>query len=319
MKRRFLLAALPCASALVRPARAAGFEDFIHELEGRARRAGVPSHIAFAALSGLKPNQEVIRHETHQPEFTLTWAQYSARVVTQTRVAAGKAAFAAHRGIIEQVRARFGVAAAPIMGIWGIETDFGHYQGDFNVIDALATLAWYKNSSYFGREAIAAMRIVSRGDVRLSELRGSWAGAMGQPQFMPSIYLSTAVSYSGHGQPNIWTSVPDTMASIANYMRKSHWRLGLPSSEPVLVPPHLNAALAGRDHVLPLAQWQALGVHRLAPARHLPANTPASLLLPDGPSGEAFLAFGNFRAIRSYNPSDLYALAVGELGRRILA
>lgn len=319
MKRRLLLTALPCAPALIRPARAAGFEDFIHELEGRARREGVPSHIAVAALSGLKPNREVIRHETHQPEFTLTWAQYSARVVTQTRVAAGRAAFAEHRVILDRLRSRFGVAAAPIMGIWGIETDFGHYQGDFNVIDSLATLAWYKNSAYFSREAIAAMRIVSRGDIRLPELRGSWAGAMGQPQFMPSIYLSTAVSYSGHGQPNIWTSVPDTMASIANYMHKSHWRLGLPSSEPVLIPPHFDTALAGRDHSLPLGRWQALGIHRLAPARRLPASTPASLLLPDGPHGEAFLAFGNFSAIRSYNPSDLYALAVGELGRRILA
>ena len=319
MKRRFVVAALPFAPVLIRPARAAGFEAFIHTLESRARQEGIPGRIAGAALSGLRPNQDVIHYETHQPEFTLTWAQYSARVVTENRVTEGRAAFARHRELLERIRARFGVAAAPIVGIWGIETDFGHYQGDFNVIDALATLAWYKNSAYFSREAIAAMRIVSRGDIRLAELRGSWAGAMGQPQFMPSIYLSTAVSYSGHGQPNIWTSVPDTLASIANYMRKSHWRLGLPSSEPVLIPPHFDTALAGRDHTLPLARWQALGVHRLAPARRLPATTPASLLLPDGPHGEAFLAFGNFRAIRSYNPSDLYALAVGELGRRILA
>lgn len=319
MKRRALIAALPLAPALIRPAQAADFAPFIRDLMERAHREGVPRSITREALSGLRPNQDVIHHENHQPEFTLTWAQYSARVVTGARIREGRQKHEEYRHILATLRRRFGVAATPIMGIWGIETDFGRVQGDFHIIDALATLAWYKNSHYFAKEAIAAMKIAARGDIRLSELRGSWAGAMGQPQFMPSIYLSTAVSYSGRGQPNIWTNVPDTMASIANYMRKSHWRLGLPSSEPVLIPARFDTALAGRDHHLPLREWLERGVRRLAGARHLPGTTEASLLLPDGRKGAAYLAYANFRAIRSYNPSDLYALAVGQLGRHILA
>lgn len=319
MKRRALIAALPLAVPLIRPARAAEFGSFLRDLTDRAHREGIPRKITHDALSGLRPNQEVIHHETHQPEFTLTWAQYSARVVTESRIREGRAKRARHSSVLDQVRRRFGVAESPIMGIWGIETDFGHIQGDFQIIDALATLAWFKGSHYFAKEAIAAMKIVARGDIRLAELRGSWAGAMGQPQFMPSIYLTTAVSYSGHGQPDIWNSVPDTMASIANYLHKSHWRLGLPSSEPVLLPSGFNTALTGRGHHLPLHRWLELGVHRLAGARRLPGATEASLLLPDGPKGTAYLAYANFKAIRSYNPSDLYALAVGRLGRQIVS
>lgn len=319
MKRRLLLASLPFAPAFIGRAHAADFKTFLVNLAGLAQRAGVPAGITHAALSGLQPNQDVIHHETHQPEFTLTWAQYQARVVTAARIREGHAKRAEYRTVLASLRQRFGVPAAPIMGIWGIETDFGRIQGDFQVIEALATLAWFRNNHYFASEAVAAMKIVARGDIPLAELRGSWAGAMGQPQFMPSVYLDTAISYSGHRQPDIWTSVPDTMASIANYMHKSHWRPGLPSSEPVLIPKRFDASLAGRSHHLPLTRWQALGVHRMADAPPLPGTTPASLLLPDGPSGLAYLAFANFRAIRSYNPSDLYALAVGQLGRRIVS
>ena len=317
MHRRHIIAALPLAVAFARPARAADFGAFLTRLHARARAAGIPLSIADQALTGLTPNARVIHLDSHQPEFTLTWAQYSARVVTATRVTAGHGKADVMRPVLEAVRRRFGVSAQPIMGIWGIETDFGAIQGDFQVIDSLATLAWFRNSPYFANEAIAAMKIAARGDAPLPRLIGSWAGAMGQPQFMPSVYLTTAVNFSGRGTPNIWTSVPDSLASIANYLHKARWVPGLPSSEPVLIPPGFDAALAGRDHRLPLARWQAMGVHRFANAASLPSATEASLLLPDGPTGAAYLAYANFEAIRRYNPSDLYALAVGELGRLI--
>lgn len=295
------------------------FAAFLHGLRAHALRAGVPASIADAALHGLAPNQDVIRKDQHQPEFTLTWAQYSARVVTANRIKDGRQKHGARGATLAAIDRRFGVGAAPIMGIWGIETDFGAYQGDFRVIEALATLAWFRSSHYFANEAIAAMRIAARGDAPLDRLRGSWAGAMGQPQFMPSVYLSTAVSFAGGGRPNIWTDAGDSLASIANYLHKAGWRQGLPSSERVLIPSGFDAARAGREHHLPLAQWRRLGVRRLPGAAHLPGTTEASLLLPDGPKGSAYLAYANFHAIRRYNPSDLYALAVGELGRRILA
>lgn len=319
MKRRSLIAALSFASAFAGHAQAADFGGFLSALGARARRQGVPAAIIDQALAGLTPNARVIHLDHHQPEFTLTWAQYSARVVTAARVREGQAKRAGLRPIFDAIRNRFGVTAAPIMGIWGIETDFGAIQGNFQVIDSLATLAWFRNSSFFASEAIAAMKIAARGDAPLRRLIGSWAGAMGQPQFMPSIYLTTAVNFSGRGTPNIWTDVPDTLASIANYLHKSRWVPGLPSSESVLIPPGFNANLAGRGHRLPLARWQAMGVHRLSDAARLPPATEASLLLPDGPAGAAYLAYANFESIRRYNPSDLYALAVGDLGRLIVS
>lgn len=325
MHRRTLLTRLPLAAAaplamLAMPAAfAADFGGFLAKLRDRALRQGIPPSIANAALSGMTPNAEVIRHDQHQPEFTLTWAQYSARVVNPARIRKGQEKFATARNILAEVATQYGVAAEPIMGIWGIETNYGGFQGDFQVINALATLAYFRTSTYFANEAIAAMKIAVRGDAPLPQLTGSWAGAMGQPQFMPSVYLSTAVSFTGNGRPDIWNSEADALASIANYLRKAGWVAGLPSSELVTIPTSFNTFLAGRDHQFTLARWQALGVRRLASAKPLPAATPASLLLPDGPTGAAYLVYSNFASIRRYNPSDLYALAVGELGRTITA
>jgi membrane-bound lytic murein transglycosylase B len=319
MKRRTLVAAAPLAVAFAGSAQAADFSGFLANLGARARRQGVPGSIVDQALGSLTPNAHVIHLDGHQPEFTLTWAQYSARTVTAARIRDGHIKRQQLSAVFAGIRERFGVSAQPIMGIWGIETDFGVIQGDYQVIDSLATLAWFRNSTYFANEAIAAMKIAARGDAPLSRLIGSWAGAMGQPQFMPSVYLSTAVNYSGRGTPNIWSDVPDTMASIANYLHKARWVPGLPSSEPVLIPPGFDASLAGRQHRLPLARWRSLGVRRLAGAERLAPDTEAALLLPDGPTGAAYLVYANFDAIRRYNPSDLYALAVSQLGRLIAA
>jgi membrane-bound lytic murein transglycosylase B len=323
MHRRHFIAALPLAAPLaatVLPAAfAADFGSFLVALRGRALRQGVPPRIVDAALARLSPDAKVMQLDQHQPEFTLTWAQYSARVVNPKRIGEGKAKIAAIRTVLSAVTRHYGVAPEPILGIWGIETNYGGFQGNFQVIDALATLAYFRTSTYFGNEAIAAMKIAARGDAPLSGLIGSWAGAMGQPQFMPSVYLSTAVSYNGSGRPDIWNSDADALASIGNYLRKAGWVPGLPSSEAVLLPPGFNTFLAGRDRRMKLGRWMAMGVRRLAGAMPVPAAAEASLLLPDGPQGAAYLVYANFNAIRRYNPSDLYSLAVGELGRTILA
>ncbi len=318
MQRRLFIASLPLAAPFA-AASAANFSGFLAALHSRALRQGVPPRIADAALTGLSPNAEVMKLDQHQPEFTLTWAQYSARVVNAKRIGEGKARLASVRTILGNVTRQYGVAAEPMLGIWGIETNYGGFQGDFQVIDALATLAYFRASPYFGGEAISAMKIAAKGDAPLPNLIGSWAGAMGQPQFMPSVYLSTAVSYNGTGRPDIWNSDADALASIGNYLRKAGWVAGLPSSETVLLPSNFNTFLTGRDHRMALERWIAMGVRRLAGAKPLPPSTEASLLLPDGPQGAAYLAYANFNAIRRYNPSDLYSLAVGELGRVILA
>ncbi len=295
------------------------FASFLARLQARARAAGIPESIIQASTYGLVPNQDVLKLDHHQPEFTLTWAQYSSRVLSQTRIATGQDKYQQTRNLLAAVTSRYGVSADVMLGIWGLETNFGANQGNFNVIDALTTLAWDRQSRYFGTEVIKAMTIVARGDAPVANLLGSYAGAMGQPQFMPSTYLTTAVSFAGNGAPDIWNSDADALASMANYLAKAGWQPDQPSSEAVLAPPSINIAITGRENLQTIGYWERLGVQRLPGAQPLPADMPAALLLPDGAGGQAFLVYQNFTAIRRYNPSDFYALAVGALGRMILA
>ncbi|HVE21140.1 MAG TPA: lytic murein transglycosylase [Acidocella sp.] len=315
MDRRALLLGLPLTFALPRFARAADFSTFLASLQARAAAEGIPSSIIETATGHLVPNQTVLRLDRHQPEFTETWAEYSSHVLNQTRVDAGTRKSEEMRDLFAAVTSRFGVSAAPLLGIWGIETNYGTTQGDFNVIDALTTLAWDRNSRYFGSEVISALRIIAAGDAPAPQLIGSYAGAMGQPQFMPSVYLSTAISFSGNGRPDIWSSDADSIASIANYLAKAGWVPEEPSSEPVLAPSSLDVAMSGRETIRTVGYWRAQGVQRLADAPNLPEDMPAALLLPDGAGGQAFLLYRNFYVIRRYNASDFYALAVGALGR----
>jgi peptidoglycan lytic transglycosylase B len=303
----------------VRPAQAGDFGSFLAGLRGRAAAAGIPRAVIDDATANLTPNADVLKLDHHQPEFTLTWAEYSSRVINATRIADGRTKAAASKNLLAAITSRFGVAAPALLGIWGIETNYGTTQGDFYVIDALATLAWDRGSSYFAGQAISAMRIIARDDAPRTRLLGSYAGAMGQPQFMPSVYLSTAVSFSGSGRPDIWGSDADALASMGNYLARAGWRPGEPSAEAVVVPPGIDPALAGRTNRRTLGFWRAQGVRRLPGASRLPDSFPAALLLPDGPGGAAFLVYPNFAVIRRYNASDYYALAVGLLGGEVLA
>ncbi len=315
MKRRLLLAASPAAALLPKLAGAEDFNSFLARLQARAAAAGIPQSVISSTTAGLVPNADVLRLDQHQPEFTLTWAQYSTRVLNATRVAAGKAKARSADSLLLAVTSRFGVGAVPLLGIWGIETNYGTSQGDFSVIDALTTLAWDRQSSFFAGQVISAMRIIADGDAPADRLIGSYAGAMGQPQFMPSVYLTTAIAYSGGGRPDIWTSDADSLASMANYLAKAGWQPGQPASEPVVAPPGLDAGTTGRDNIQTIGYWKRLGVQRLPRAVQLPDSMAAALLLPDGAGGQAFLIYSNFKVIRRYNASDYYALAVGALGR----
>jgi len=319
MKRRSMIASIAAAGLRPGAAQASDFASFVARLQARAAAAGIPADVIAETTDNLVPNADVIKFDHHQPEFTMTWARFSARVLNAARVSEGRTKYQATQSLLAAVTSKFGVPAQPLMGIWGVETNYGATQGDFGVIDALVTLAWDRGSRFFANEVIAAMRIIANGDAPAEKLIGSYAGAMGQPQFMPSVYLSTAVSFAGSGQPDIWTSDADSVASIANYLVKSGWQPGLPSSEPVLVPPGLDVAATGRENVRTISYWTGLRVDRLPGAAELPGATPAALLLPDGQGGQAFLVFANFNAIRKYNPSDFYALCVGALGRMVVA
>jgi membrane-bound lytic murein transglycosylase B len=319
MDRRALLTGIPLSLALPRFARAGDFNSFLAALQARAAADGIPQSVIQQTTANLVPNADVLKFDHHQAEFTETWATYSSHVLSQARVQAGVAKASASQNLLAAVTSRFGVGAGPLLGIWGIETNYGTTQGNFDVIDALTTLAWDRNSSFFSGQVIDAMRIVANGDAPAANLIGSYAGAMGQPQFMPSVYLLTAISFTGNGQPDIWNSDADTLASMGNYLAKAGWQPGLPSSEPVLAPAGMRAAETGRANMRTLGYWEQRGVTRLPGALDLPGDTPAAVLLPDGPGGEAFLVYENFKVIRRYNASDYYALAVGALGRMVLS
>lgn len=292
-----------------------GFAAFLAGVRAEARRAGIAGRTLERAFAGVVPNSQVLELDRHQPEFTLTWPEYRARIISDQRVADGRAAARQNASFLSAIAARFGVDAPPILAIWGLESNFGARTGNYRVVEALATLAWDgRRASYFRPELIDSLRILDHGDVLPGQMTGSWAGAMGQPQFMPSSYLRYAVDFDGDGRRDIWSSRADSLASIANYLARSGWRPGEPWGEPVRLPPNFNPAYAGRDNSRSRGEWMRLGVVRTDGRPLSRTNLASVLLLPDGVQGEAFLTCANFAAIRRYNPSDFYALAVGVLG-----
>jgi membrane-bound lytic murein transglycosylase B len=218
------------------------------------------------------------------------------------------------------VRERYAVDPGVITGIWGLESSFGAGMGDYRVVEALATLAWEGHrASFFRGELLAALRILDHGDISPARMLGSYAGAMGQPQFMPSSYLRYAVDFEGNGRRDIWTSKPDVLASIANYLAHSGWRDGETWGQAVVLAGNASGLPSGRDVPRPVGEWARMGVRAVDGRPLARADLPGALLLPDGPAGDAFLVYANFGAIRRYNPSDYYALVVGLLGDSITA
>ena len=246
----------------------------------------------------------------------MTWARYRGLVISDKRIADGRQALSANRALFQSVEQRYGVGAGVIAGIWGLESGFGAITGDFRVVEALATLAWDgRRAKFFRGELMAALKILDQGDVAPRAMTGSYAGAMGQPQFMPSSYLRYAVDFEGHGRRDIWTSKADVLGSIGNYLAQSGWRAGETWGQAVTVPSGLDAP--GRDAKRALSDWAASGVRPVSGRWAAAGTTPAGLVAPDGAGTDAFIVFGNFGAIRRYNPSDFYAIAVGLIGDQV--
>ena len=317
--RRPLLTAIPALLATPAFAQTGSFATFLTGVRAEAGRAGIAPATLDRAFAGVQPNAKVLERDRHQPEFTMTWAQYRNLLITDKRIEAGRAAFQRNRTLLQRVQQRYGVAPDVILGIWGLESSFGEKTGDFHIIEALATLAWDSaRTKFFRSELIAALRIINNGDITPARMTGSYAGAMGQPQFMPSSYLRYAVDFEGNGRRDIWASTPDVLASIANYLAESGWRSGESWGQPITLPAGFTAA-TGRDNRRPVSDWMRLGVRPIRGRLSGQPDQRAAVLLPDGATGEAFLAYDNFSAIRRYNPSDYYAIAVGLIGDDILA
>ena len=318
--RRVLLAnvlsAAFAARAVWRTPSDTSFSDFLSGLRGEARKAGISAATLDRAFVGVTPNQKVLERDRHQPEFTMTWARYRTLVITDKRITDGLNAIAANWTLFQRVQQRYGVGTGVIAGIWGLESSFGTGTGDFRVIEALATLAWEgRRAKFFRGELIAALKILEQGDIAPAAMTGSYAGAMGQPQFMPSSYLRYAVDFDGHGRRDIWTSKPDVLGSIANYLAQSGWHSGETWGQPVRLPPGLEPA--GRADRRALSEWARAGVQPVSGRWFATAQMPSAIVAPDGAGGESFIVFPNFDAIRRYNPSDFYALAVGLIGDQV--
>jgi membrane-bound lytic murein transglycosylase B len=315
LSRRVLLASIPASYAANAQAASDSFANFLTGLRADARRAGISASTLNRALTGLAPNPVVLDRDRHQPEFTMTWAQYRDMLVTEKRIVPGREAVRANRTLLRAVQDRFGVSPAIITGIWGVESNFGTKTGNFHVVEAIATLAWAgTRPSFFRPELIAALHILDHGDVSPEAMTGSYAGAMGQPQFMPSSYLRYAVDFEGHGRRDIWTSRPDVLGSIANYLAQSGWQAGETWGQAVILPSGFDGNEAGRNRRRPLGQWIEQGVRPADRRWRARSESPAAVLLPDGEGGDAFVVYANFAAVRRYNPSDVYVLAVGLLG-----
>jgi membrane-bound lytic murein transglycosylase B len=295
-------------------AQGGSFADFVAGVRADAVRAGISGRTVDAAFEGVQPNPKVLQLDRHQPESTLTWAQYRARVLPEKRLAAGRAAYAAQSDLLASVTARYRCDPRIVVGIWGLESNFGELTGRYRVVEALSTLAYDgRRASYFRGELINALRILDAGDIAPQAMTGSWAGALGQPQFMPSSYLRYAVDADGDGRRDIWTNRADVFGSVANYLARCGWRWGEPWGQPIRVPSTLLPGDTGRERVRSLAEWQAAGVRRVDGGRFTRGDVRGAVILPDGAGGEAFMVYANFNAIRRYNPSDYYALGVGLL------
>ena len=293
------------------------FDRFVEGVRSEAVRRGISPATFNLAFAGVRANQRVIELDRRQAEGALPWEEYRDRImVSPTRVQNGRRMYAEKADLLRRIDARFEVSPSIIVAIWGVETNFGGNTGGFRVIEALATLAWEgRRAAYFRSELFAALRILEDGHIRPERMLGSWAGAMGQPQFMPSNFERLAVDFDGDGRRDIWDSRADALGSIAHYFQRNGWRPGEPWGREVRPPPGFSASVADGER-RPMREFARMGF-RDAGGGPLPDGPEAQIVLPSRGSGQVFLGHHNLRVIRRYNPPVNYGLAVGLLSDRI--
>lgn len=307
------------ASAMATPAFARSVDDFVAGVWSQAKARGVSRRTFDAAMGGFTPISKVMDLTRKQPEFTSTVADYIGKRVTDAQAAKGQGQRGEWAQTLAAIEQRYGVQGEVVVAIWGIETNFGGFMGGTNTVHALATLTHggYR-ADYFGKELVTALQILEQGHVRAGNMVGSWAGAMGHPQFMPSSFMRYAVDFKGNGSKDIWGSVPDALASAANYLKEHGWRAGETWGYEVKLPAGFNFGNVWQDISASLRDWQGVGVTRVN-GRPFPRDTDiARMYMPMGGDGPVFLVLPNFDVIKRYNNSNSYALAVGHLADRIL-
>jgi len=300
------------------PQPAQSFPDWLRALRTEALAQGIRAQTFDRAFQRVKLSDRVVELDSSQPEFTRQVWQYLDSAVNEKRVQAGRQKLQQHAALLNRITQRSGVPAEILVAFWGVETDFGNSTGGFSVIDALTTLAYEgRRASYFRTELLAALRILDSGDIAPDRMSGSWAGAMGQTQFMPTIFLKHAVDEDGDGHRDIWNSMPDVLASTAKFVLANGWRSGEPWGQEVRLPAGFPYEQAELSVVKPLSEWRRMGVLAAGGETLGGGEEPASIIVLAGHQGPAFLVRENFRAIMRYNPSTSYALAVALLADRM--
>jgi membrane-bound lytic murein transglycosylase B len=304
------------------------FEEWIAAFRAEAVGHGIRPEVLDAALEGLQPVDQILERDRSQAEFTLDLNAYLKRRLTKTAVRTAQTMYTKHRALLQKVGKQYGVSPRIIVAVWGLESNFGRFSGVRPTIPALATLAYDpRRATFFRNELFSALEILNRGDIELANLKGSWAGALGQPQFMPSTYLQYAQDFDGDGRRDIWSSDGDVFASVAFYLKEHGWtdraawgrevRIPKPALAAVQKVPHPDEGCRAEQIMTvdrPLDEWRRMGVVTMA-GTPLPAGKTSASLVHAGP--RAFLVYGNYRTILTYNCAHSYALSVALLADRL--
>lgn len=317
--KKWKIALLAIAISLVHQASFAqqNWKDWVAQVRSEALAQGISAEVFDEAFAGIhEPSRQVKSFSHSQPEHRLTFMKYRNSRADNYRIAIGRKEYKKNKEVLEAVAERFGVNPCFIVSFWGMETSYGTYMGNFPVIKALATLAYdSKRQDFFRKELFIALRILNEGHVDLQDFKGEWAGASGQPQFLPSSWVKYAVDYDGDGRKDIWRSKADTFASIANYMKQNGWQTGEPWAIQVRLPSKFDMKLEGKANMKAVSDWSRLGVVT-ENGQPLPyQNMQAAIVQPLG--GPTFLAFPNYKMILRYNNSIYYAGAIGYMADKI--
>ncbi|WP_343683248.1 lytic murein transglycosylase [Acinetobacter baylyi] len=298
------------------------FQRCIANLRSQAISSGVNESTYDRFTQNLTPDYSVIDKLNYQPEFSTPIWDYLSGLVDEERVQAGRQKMAQYRDVLNRASQAYGVPVETIVAVWGVESNYGDISGKYPLLQALGTLSCEgRRQSYFRGEFFATMRILQRGDLREDQLKGSWAGAFGHTQFMPSTYERLAVDFDGDGRRDLVSSVPDALASTANFLKQAGWQTGMPWGFEVKIPQGMSVSGESRRNKKPLSTWEQSGITRIDGSSlvqgNLSATTSAGLMMPAGANGPAFLVFKNFDAIYSYNAAESYGLAIAHLSDRL--
>jgi membrane-bound lytic murein transglycosylase B len=309
-------AAAPAPATRAAAPRPAAFDAWIAGFRGRALAQGIRPEVFDRAMGPIGFATDSLERERNQPEFSRPIWAYLDTAVSDTRIENGRAALREHARLLDAIERRYGVPREIVVAIWGLESSYGRLRGRTPIIESLATLAFAgRRQNFYEPQLVAALRIIQAGDVAPEQMTGSWAGAMGHTQFIPTSYLAYAVDFTGDGRRDIWSDDPaDSLASTAAYLGRFGWQEGEPALVEVRLPPGFDRRQAGQTRAM--SAWRAAGV-RAQPGTRLPTRGEARLMFPAGTNGPAFLAFPNFGVIKRYNNADAYAIAIAHLADRL--